>query len=65
MEITKHLRYGTLDAFTLWWLGRMEKGIDWSGNMSNHFLMLVLLKVVTSPIFVFEKLFPLCTNCSG
>ncbi len=59
-EITKHLRYGTLDAFTLWWLGRMQKkGVDWSGNMSNHFWTLVLLKVVTSPIFAFEKLFPM------
>jgi hypothetical protein len=27
--------------------------------MSTHFWMLVLLKAVTSPIFVFEKLFPL------
>jgi 2-polyprenyl-3-methyl-5-hydroxy-6-metoxy-1,4-benzoquinol methylase len=59
-EITKHLRYGTLDAFTLWWLSRMQKkGVDWSGNMSNHFWTLVLLKVVTSPIFAFEKLFPM------
>jgi ubiquinone/menaquinone biosynthesis C-methylase UbiE len=59
-EITKHLRYGTLDSFTLWWLSRMQKkGIDWSGNMSNHFWTLVLLKVVTSPIFAFEKLFPM------
>jgi 2-polyprenyl-3-methyl-5-hydroxy-6-metoxy-1,4-benzoquinol methylase len=59
-EITKHLRYGTLDAFTLWWLGRMQKkGVDWSGDMSNHFWTLVLLKVVTSPIFAFEKLFPM------
>ena len=59
-EITKHLRYGTLDAFTLWWLGRMQKkGVDWSGNMSNHFWTLVLLKVVTIPIFAFEKLFPM------
>lgn len=59
-EITKHLQYGTLDAFTLWWLGRMQKkGVDWSGNMSNHFWKLVLLKVVTSPIFAFEKLFPM------
>lgn len=59
-EIATHLRYGTLDAFTLWWLGRMQKkGVDWSGTMSNHFWMLVLLKVVTSPIFAFEKLFPL------
>jgi len=59
-QISKHLRYGTLDAFTLWWLGRMEKkGIDWSGNMSNHFWTLVFLKVVTAPIFAFEKLFPM------
>jgi len=59
-EIKKHLRYGTLDAFTLWWLGSMQKkGIDWSGSMSNHFWTLVLLKVVTSPIFAFEKLFPM------
>ncbi|MBC7524314.1 MAG: class I SAM-dependent methyltransferase [Flavobacterium sp.] len=59
-EIKRHLRYGTLDAFTLWWLGRMEKkGIDWSGNMANHFWMLVLLKVVTLPFFTFEKLFPM------
>ncbi len=58
-QITKHLRYGTLDAFTLWWLGKMEKkGIDWSGKMSNYFWMLVLLKVVSAPIFAFEKLFP-------
>ena len=59
-EITKHLRYGTLDAFTLWWLGRMQKkGVDWAGNMSNHFWTLVLLKVVTLPIFALEKLFPM------
>jgi SAM-dependent methyltransferase len=59
-QITKHLRYGTLDAFTLWWLGKMEKkGVDWSGNMANNFWRLVFLKVVTAPIFAFEKLFPL------
>lgn len=59
-QISKHLRYGTLDAFTLWWLGRMEKkGVDWSGTMSNHFWMLVFLKVVTAHVFAFEKLFPM------
>jgi SAM-dependent methyltransferase len=59
-NIATHLRYGTLDAFTLWWLGRMEKkGITWSGTMANHFWMLVLLKVITLPFFVFEKLFPM------
>ncbi len=59
-HIAKHLRYGTLDAFTLWWLGKMEKkGIDWSGNMSAYFWKLVFLKVITFPVFIFEKLFPL------
>jgi hypothetical protein len=36
-----------------------KKGIDWSGSMSSHFWMLVLLKVVTYPIFAFEKLVPM------
>ncbi len=59
-EIKKHLRYGTLDAFTLWWLGKMQKkGVDWSGSMSNHFWSLVFLKVITIPIFAFEKLIPM------
>ena len=59
-QITKHVRYGTLDAFTLWWLGKMEKkGIDWSSDMANNFWQLVFLKVLTAPVFVFEKYFPL------
>jgi SAM-dependent methyltransferase len=59
-EIKKHLRYGTLDAFTLWWLGKMQKkGVDWSGSMSTHFWSLVFLKVVTFPFFAFEKLVPM------
>jgi ubiquinone/menaquinone biosynthesis C-methylase UbiE len=59
-EIKKHLRYGTLDAFTLWWLGKMQKkGVDWSGSMSTHFWSLVFLKVITFPIFAFEKLVPM------
>lgn len=59
-KIKKNLRYGTLDAFTLWWLGKMEKkGINWSGNMENNFWTLVFLKIITFPVFMFEKLFPL------
>ena len=59
-HIAKHLRYGTLDAFTLWWLGKMEKkGINWSGNMAPHFWMLVFFKVISFPVFIFEKFFPL------
>ena len=59
-NVTKHLRYGTLDAFTLWWLGKMEKkGVNWSGNMAPKFWMLVFLKVITFPVFIFEKLYPM------
>jgi len=59
-KIRKHLRYGTLDAFTLWWLGRMEKkGINWSKSMEKEFWPLVFLKVVTFPIFIFEKAMPM------
>lgn len=56
--ITKHLRYGTLDAFTLWWLGKMEKKqINWSDSMEKEFWPLVFLKVVSFPFFLFEKVF--------
>ncbi|MBC7413216.1 MAG: class I SAM-dependent methyltransferase [Bacteroidia bacterium] len=59
-KIVQHFRNGTLDAFTLWWLGKMEKKcIHWSGNMANNFWNLVLLKIITYPIFAFEKLFPM------
>ena len=32
-----------------------KKGINWSGNMEPEFWPLVFLKIVTMPIFVFEK----------
>jgi 2-polyprenyl-3-methyl-5-hydroxy-6-metoxy-1,4-benzoquinol methylase len=58
-KIAKHYRYGTLDAFTLWWLGKMEKkGIDWSSSMEKEFWPLVFLKVITLPLFLFEKILP-------
>lgn len=56
----KHSRFGTLDAFTLWWLGKMEKKkIDWADSMENEFWPLVFLKVFSYPFFVFETLFPM------
>jgi len=59
-SITKHQRYGTLDAFTLWWLGKMEqKQIDWTAPMENEFWPLVGLKVITAPLFLFERVFPM------
>lgn len=59
-QILKHLRYGTMDAFTLWWLGIMEKkGINWSGTMEPEFWPLVFLKICAMPIFIFKKYLPL------
>lgn len=58
--IKQHKRYGTLDAFTLWWLGRMEaKGLDWSASMEKEFWQLLALKVLSFPIFIFEKIIPM------
>jgi SAM-dependent methyltransferase len=57
--IVKYYRYGTLDAFTLWWLGNMEKTkADFNGNLERKFLPLVFLKLLTMPLFIFEKLLP-------
>jgi SAM-dependent methyltransferase len=58
--ITKHHRWATLDAFTLWWLGRMErKQINWSASMAPEFWPLVFLKIATAPFFLLEKFFPM------
>ncbi len=59
-KIKNHLRYGTLDAFTLWWLGKMEKKqIDWTTSMEREFWPLVFLKVISAPLFLFEKFIPM------
>lgn len=56
----KHNRFGTLDAFTLWWLGKMEKKkINWSSSMDGEFWPLVFLKIVSFPFFLFERVFPM------
>lgn len=56
----KHYRFGTLDAFTLWWLGKMEKKkINWSSSMEKEFWPLVWLKVLSFPFFLFETIFPM------
>ncbi len=59
-SMVAHKRYGTLDAFTLWWLGKMEKKkIDWSAKMEREFWPLVFLKIITFPFFLFEKIVPI------
>jgi ubiquinone/menaquinone biosynthesis C-methylase UbiE len=59
-EIVKHNKFGTMSAFTLWWLGHQEKkNIDWSGSMQGHFWNLVFWKVLLMPFFALERLIPL------
>lgn len=59
-KIKKHQRYGTLSAFTLWWLGFKEKQkINWSISMENQFWELVFFKILLFPIFLFERILPM------
>lgn len=59
-SIVKHNRFGTLDAFRLWWLGNMEKNnTDWSSSMQGEFWPLVFLKVISFPFFLFERFVPM------
>lgn len=59
-KLVDYYRYGTLDAFTLWWMGTMEKkNIDWTNSMEKEFFPLVWKKIYTSPLFMLEKLLPL------
>ena len=59
-SVVRHNRFGTLDAFTLWWLGKMEKKkSDWSGSMEGEFWPLVFLKIISFPYFIFEKAVPM------
>lgn len=58
--IRQRRRYGTLDAFTLWWLGVMEKkGANWTGSMEGEFWPLVARKILSFPVFAFERLVPM------
>jgi 2-polyprenyl-3-methyl-5-hydroxy-6-metoxy-1,4-benzoquinol methylase len=59
-SVIEHNRYGTLDAFTLWWLGKLEKKqTNWSGSMEGKFWPLVFLKMISFPFFLFERIFPM------
>ena len=56
----KVLKWGTLDAYSIHWMSRMErKGIDWSESMERRFVPFVAGKLLTYPLFALEKIFPL------
>ena len=58
-QLVTHKKYGTLSAFTLWWLGsQQKKRINWSSSMESHFWPLVFWKAVLFPIFILEKIIP-------
>lgn len=59
-EIVKHRKYGTMSAFTLWWLGHQQKkNIDWSVAMERYFWNLVFWKVLLMPLFALERIIPM------
>lgn len=53
-------RRGTLDAYTLWWLGRQQRrGIDWSGTMEGRFRGFLAGKIAFWTFFALAGLVPL------
>lgn len=58
-KLVRHQSYGTLSAFTLWWLGNRQKRLtNWSGSMEPYFWSLVAWKIILAPIFLLEKIIP-------
>ena len=58
-SVIQHHQFGTLSAFTLWWLGfRQKSTTNWSGSMERYFWSLVLFKILLAPFFLFEKVIP-------
>lgn len=57
--VVRHKPYGTLSAFTLWWLGRRQKRVtNWSGSMEPYFISLVAWKIILAPLFLLETIIP-------
>jgi SAM-dependent methyltransferase len=53
-------RRGTLDAYTLWWLGRQQRrGIDWAAGMEARFGGFLVGKIATWPLFALAGVVPL------
>lgn len=60
-KLEKIYPYGTMDSFTLWWLGYFEKiRIKNSANemqLEKYFWHYLFLKILSFPFFMFEKFF--------
>lgn len=55
-QVEKYWKYGTLDAYALWWMSRMEKqNIDWRRSMEPFFPGFLAGKVATLPLFLLKR----------
>jgi 2-polyprenyl-3-methyl-5-hydroxy-6-metoxy-1,4-benzoquinol methylase len=55
-RLERQLRYGTLDPFVLWWLGRQERaGRPLSGNLADRFPAFLAGKVATLPLAALQR----------
>lgn len=53
-------RWGTLDPWALWWLGRRQReGMDWSESMERRFPAFLLGKAATWPVAALQRWMPL------
>ncbi|MGY6561143.1 MAG: class I SAM-dependent methyltransferase [Luteibaculaceae bacterium] len=59
--LKKRARYGSLDAFTLFWMGTLEKrNFSWDTPLfEKEFWPLVFKKIYTAPLFALEQFLPL------
>ncbi|KAB8028075.1 class I SAM-dependent methyltransferase [Fluviispira multicolorata] len=59
-NVVKYKKYGTLDAFTLWWLGRHERLCHEKNthliDFEPRFLSYLFLKIITWPFFILERI---------
>ena len=60
-KLEKIYQYGTMDSFTLWWLGHFEKSRIKKNKkeiqLEKYFWNYLILKLLLFPFFLFERLF--------
>lgn len=55
-EVIKFQKFGTLDAYVLYWMSKMEqRGIDWRKNMEDEFWQFVAGMIMFQPKRIFSK----------
>ncbi len=59
-EVVHQHRYGTLDPYALYWMGRMEaQQLDWRQSMEPQFGGFLARKILTWPLFALQRRVPL------